>query len=98
LVGVLLLQVNDVPRAWTGDDIRLAEGVARELRVALETARLLESRERESDRLMALHRASTELATHTDTETVIQSILRNATTLRWRCSLFPPCCSGWWQQ
>ncbi|MCC7371014.1 MAG: GAF domain-containing protein [Chloroflexi bacterium] len=81
LVGVLLLQMHDVPRAWTGDDIRLAEGVARELRVALETARLLESRERESNRLMALHRASTELATHTDTHTVIQSILRNATTL-----------------
>ncbi|MGE3268014.1 MAG: GAF domain-containing protein [Chloroflexota bacterium] len=81
LVGVLLLQMNDVPRAWTGDDIRLAEGVARELRVALETARLLESREQESNRLMALHRASTELATHTDTHTVIQSILRNATTL-----------------
>lgn len=81
LVGVLLLQMNDVPRAWTGDDIRLAEGVARELRVALETARLLESRERESNRLMALHRASTELATHTDSHTVIQSILRNATTL-----------------
>jgi signal transduction histidine kinase len=81
LVGVLLLQMNDIPRAWTGDDIRLAEGVARELRVALETARLLESRERESNRLMALHRASTELATHTDTHTVIQSILRNATTL-----------------
>ena len=73
--------MNDVPRAWTGDDVRLIEGVARELRVALETARLLESRERESDRLLALHRASTELATHTDTNTVIESILRNAVTL-----------------
>ena len=51
LVGVLLMQMNDVPRTWTGDDVRLAEGVARELRIALETARLLESRERESDRL-----------------------------------------------
>ena len=50
----------------------------RELRVALETARLLESRERESNRLLALHRASTELATHTDTSTVIESILHNA--------------------
>jgi signal transduction histidine kinase len=81
LVGVMLLQMHDTPRAWNGDDVRLAEGVARELRVALETARLLESRERESNRLMALHRASTELATHTDTHTVIQSILRNAVTL-----------------
>ncbi len=81
LVGVLMLQMNDTPRTWNGDDIRLIEGVARELRVALETARLLEARTRESDQLMALHRASTELATHTDTHTVIQSILRNAVTL-----------------
>ncbi|MFN8636436.1 MAG: GAF domain-containing protein [Chloroflexota bacterium] len=81
LVGVLLLQMNDRPRIWTGDDIRLIEGVARELRVALETARLLESRARESDRLLALHRASAELATHTDTSTVIDSILRNAVVL-----------------
>src|SRR5262249_42009714 len=50
LVGVLLVQMADAPRAWTGDDVRLIEGVARELRVALETVRLLESRERESDR------------------------------------------------
>ena len=81
LVGVLLVQMNDVARAWTGDDVRLTEAVARELRIALETARLLESRERESDRLLALHRASTELATHTDTHTVIESILHNAVTL-----------------
>lgn len=81
LVGVLLVQMNDGPRAWTGDDVRLIEGVARELRVSLETVRLLESRERESDRLLALHRASTELATHTDTNTVIESILRNAVVL-----------------
>lgn len=81
LVGVLLMQMNDVPRTWTGDDVRLVEGVARELRIALETARLLESRERESDRLLALHRASAEFATHTDTHTVIESILHNAVTL-----------------
>lgn len=81
LVGVLMLQMTEAPRAWTGDDIRLVEAIARELRVALETARLLEARTRESDRLLALHRASTELATHTDTHTVIQSILRNAVTL-----------------
>jgi signal transduction histidine kinase len=81
LVGVLLVQMNDAPRSWTGDDVRLIEGVARELRVALETVRLLESRERESDRLLALHRASAELATHTDTHTVIESILRNAVVL-----------------
>ena len=81
LAGVLLVQMNDVSRAWTGDDVRLIEGVARELRIALETARLLESRERGSDRLLALHRASTELATHTDTNTVIESILHNAVTL-----------------
>jgi signal transduction histidine kinase len=81
LVGTLLVQMHDAPRSWSGDDVRLIEGVARELRVALETARLLESRERESDRLLALHRASTELATHTDTSTVIESILHNAVTL-----------------
>jgi signal transduction histidine kinase len=81
LVGTLLVQMHDTPRSWSGDDVRLIEGVARELRVALETARLLESRERESDRLLALHRASTELATHTDTNTVIESILHNAVTL-----------------
>ncbi|MCC6174332.1 MAG: GAF domain-containing protein [Chloroflexi bacterium] len=81
LVGVLLLHMVERARTWTNNDVLLVEAVARELRVALETARLLEARTRESDRLLALHRASTELATHTDTSTVIQSILRNAVTL-----------------
>src|SRR5262249_35550191 len=26
LVGVLLVQMNDAPRSWTGDDVRLIEG------------------------------------------------------------------------
>jgi signal transduction histidine kinase len=81
LVGVLLLQATGNRRTWSGDDVRLIEGVARELRVALETVRLFEARTRESDRLLALHRASTELATHTDSDTVIASILRNAVVL-----------------
>ena len=59
LVGVLALDQVDAPRSWTGDDVRLVEAVARELRVAIATARLFLARQRESERLLALHQPRT---------------------------------------
>ena len=40
LSGVLVLHQIGAPRGWTSGEVRLVEGVARELRVAIETARL----------------------------------------------------------
>jgi GAF domain-containing protein len=81
LVGVLLVQRDTSQPVWTQNDVRLIEGIARELRVALETARLLAARRHESERLLALHRASTELAAATDSHQAIESILRGAVRL-----------------
>src|SRR5262249_5831566 len=75
LAGVLA--ISDVPnREWSIDDVRLVEGVARELRVAMEAARLLQSRQRENERLLALQRASNVIATRSTTRDVIDEVLR----------------------
>lgn len=42
LSGVLVFHQVGVPRGWTSGEVRLVEAVARELRVALESARLFE--------------------------------------------------------
>ncbi|HEV8230631.1 MAG TPA: GAF domain-containing protein [Candidatus Limnocylindria bacterium] len=81
LAGTLSLHQAETPRDWTADDVRLVEAVARELRVAMETARLFQSRERENERLIALHRASTALAAQTSTREVLDEILQNAARL-----------------
>ena len=88
--GVLVLhQVGD-SRAWTSQEIRLLETVARELRTALEAADLLASRQRESERLLALHRASSLVSSETDPNEVLSEILLAAGTLlgRGSASLF----------
>ena len=81
VAGVLVLDQVGEPRAWTSQEIRLLEGVARELRTALEAAHLLIARQRESARMLALHRASTLVAAETDPSEVLREILEAAAGL-----------------
>ncbi|HEV2012115.1 MAG TPA: GAF domain-containing protein [Candidatus Limnocylindria bacterium] len=81
LSGVLVLDQVGEPRAWTSQEIRLLEAVARELRTALEAAYLLVARQRENQRMLALHRASTIIAAETDPSEVLREILEAAAAL-----------------
>ena len=81
LSGVLVLDQVGTTRAWSSQDVRLLEAVARELRTALEAAQLLQARERETARMLALHRASTLIAAETDPSDVVREILEAASTL-----------------
>jgi signal transduction histidine kinase len=81
LVGVLAVSQADAPRVWSSDDVRLVEALARELRVAIASARLFQARKRESERLLALHSASRALAAQTDPKVVLEEILRSAVSL-----------------
>ena len=81
LSGILVLDQVDAPRAWTSQEIRLLEAVARELRTALEAAHLLQAWERESQRMLALHRASAIVAAETDPTNVLRDVLEAAGTL-----------------
>ena len=79
--GVLALDHVGAPRAWTSQEVRLLEGVAHELRTALEAAQLLVARQRENERMLALHRASALVAAETDPREVVREILEAASTL-----------------
>ena len=81
LAGTLSLNQANEPRDWTTDEVRLVEEVARELRVAMETARLFQGRQRENERLLALQRAGATLAARTDPHEVFDMILRSAVQL-----------------
>jgi signal transduction histidine kinase len=81
LAGTLSLNQVDAPRDWTTDEVRLVEAVARELRVAMETARLFQAREGENARLLALQRAAATLSARTDPHEVFDMILRSAVQL-----------------
>jgi signal transduction histidine kinase len=81
LAGTLSLNQATEPRDWTTDEVRLVEDVARELRVAMETARLFQGRQRENERLLALQRAGATLAARTDPHEVFDMILRSAVQL-----------------
>jgi signal transduction histidine kinase len=81
LAGTLSLNQSSGPRDWTTDEVRLVEEVARELRVAIETARLFQARKGENERLIALHRAAATLAARTDPHEVFDMILRSAVQL-----------------
>ncbi len=81
LVGTLSLNQASAPRDWTTDEVRLVEAVARELRVAIETARLFQARKGENERLIALQRAAATLAAQTDPHEVFDMILRSAVEL-----------------
>src|SRR5688572_7582977 len=81
LAGTLSLNQASAPRDWTTDEVRLVEAVARELRVAMETARLFQAREGENARLLALQRAAATLSARTDPHEVFDMILRSAVQL-----------------
>jgi signal transduction histidine kinase len=81
VTGVLALDQVGEPRAWTSQEIRLLESVARELRTALEAAQLLLARQRENQRMLALHRASTLIAAETEPTEVLREILDAAASL-----------------
>ena len=81
LAGTLSLNQTNAPRDWTTDEVRLVEAVARELRVAIETARLFQARKGENERLIALQRAAAALAARTDPHEVFDMILRSAVEL-----------------
>jgi signal transduction histidine kinase len=81
LAGTLSLNQANTPRDWTTDEVRLVEAVAREVRVAMETARLFQAREGENERLLALQRAATTLAAYTDAHEVFDIILRSVAQL-----------------
>ncbi len=81
LAGVLSLNQANTPRDWTTDEVRLVEAVARELRVAIESARLFQARQGENERLLALQRAGATLAARTDPKEVFDMILRSAVQL-----------------
>jgi signal transduction histidine kinase len=80
LAGVLAIS-DDVSREWSINDVRLVEAVAREIRGAMEAARLLQSRQRENERLLALQRASAVVVARTTTRDVIDEVLRTASSL-----------------
>src|SRR6266508_3513243 len=81
LAGTLSLNQATAPRDWTTDEVRLVEAVARELRVAIETARLFQARKGENERLIALQQAAATLASRTDPHEVFDMILRSAVQL-----------------
>ena len=81
LAGVLALDQVGAPRAWTSQEVRLLEAVARELRTALEAAQLLLARQRENERMLALNRASALIAAETDPGEVVREILEAASAL-----------------
>lgn len=80
LAGALGLQAAP-DRDWSFDDVRLVEAVGRELRVAMEAARLYQARQRENERLLALQQASAIVATRSTTREVIDEVLRVAAGL-----------------
>ena len=81
LAGTLSLNQATAPRDWTTDEVRLVEAVARELRVAIETARLFQARKGENERLIALQRAAATLAARTDPKEVFDMILHSVVQL-----------------
>lgn len=80
VAGALALHAEPT-REWSVDDERLLEAVAREVRSAIEAARLFQSRERENERLLALQRASSTVAARSTTREVIDEVLRTASGL-----------------
>jgi signal transduction histidine kinase len=66
---------------WSDGDMRLVEAIGRELALATGTAELYQARQRESQRLLALHRISSELAAETEYGRILDLTLSGATDL-----------------
>jgi signal transduction histidine kinase len=71
----------DPAHEWSIHDVRLLEAAARELRGAMESARLFQARQKENERLLALQRASTVVAASSTPREVIDEVLRTASSL-----------------
>ena len=80
LTGALAAHA-DTTREWSVHDVRLLEAAARELRGAMESARLFQARQRENERLFALQRASAVVAARSTTRDVIDEVLHTASSL-----------------
>jgi signal transduction histidine kinase len=81
LLGILALHQLDRPRAWPDADRRQIEAVARELAVAVANTALLRERQRQAERLLALHQVSTAIASHKRAYDVMQEALQHSATL-----------------
>ena len=79
--GFLDLERASDSGAWTEGDMRLVEAIGRELALATGTAELYQARERESQRLLALHGVSSDLAGETDYDRIVDLVLSGAVTL-----------------
>lgn len=80
VIGVFGLHQNR-PTEWTQSDVALAEAVAREVGLALHTARLLEENERRLDRQAALVQAAQVMTSELNVETVLQRLVVEVTKL-----------------
>jgi signal transduction histidine kinase len=81
IIGVLTVHMVGAMREWAPEDCRLLEAVANELRVSMELTRLFQARQRESERMLALHHASAVLAGQTEPNVILDEILKNAVRL-----------------
>ena len=81
IIGALVVQMVGSTREWTPEECRLLEAVANELRVSMELTRLFQARQRESERMLALHHASAVLAGQTEPNIILDEILKNAVRL-----------------
>ena len=81
IIGVLVVHMVGTIREWTQEECRLLEAVANELRVSMELTRLFQARQRESERMLALHHASAVLAGQTEPNIILDEILKNAVRL-----------------
>lgn len=81
IIGALGVHMVGAPREWTPEECRLLEAVANELRVSMELTRLFQARQRESERMLALHHASAVLAGQTEPNVILDEILKNAVRL-----------------
>jgi signal transduction histidine kinase/putative methionine-R-sulfoxide reductase with GAF domain len=79
--GFLDLERSPEAGKWTEGDMRLVEAIGRELALATGTAELYQARERESQRLLALHEASSDLAGETDYDRIVDLVLSGAVAL-----------------
>jgi PAS domain S-box-containing protein len=73
-VGVLALHHSE-PRAWSADEIALAEAVAHELGIVIHTARLLRENQRRIDQDAALLKSAQAVASELEPRAVLQRLV-----------------------
>jgi two-component system, OmpR family, phosphate regulon sensor histidine kinase PhoR len=80
MIGLLGLHRPD-PGAWSATDVMLAESVAREIGLALHTARLLEENERRLGEQAALLKAAQTVTSELELEAVLQRLVDEVAAL-----------------